>query len=100
LWWVFIDLTPRSLYRGVIPPLLGVTPIFAVSFWAYDASKKLLFAATPKRESSSLSTSELALAGFLSAVPTTLVTAPVERAKVLLQVRFCLCSAPTWRIYS
>ncbi|TEB38992.1 mitochondrial carrier, partial [Coprinellus micaceus] len=76
-----------GLYRGVIPPLLGVTPIFAVSFWAYDASKKLLFAATPKRESSSLSTSELALAGFLSAVPTTLVTAPVERAKVLLQVQ-------------
>lgn len=29
---------------------------------------------------------ELATAGFLSAVPTTLVTAPVERAKVLLQV--------------
>ena len=23
----------RSLYRGVVPPLLGVTPIFAVSFW-------------------------------------------------------------------
>ena len=22
-----------SLYRGVVPPLLGVTPIFAVSFW-------------------------------------------------------------------
>jgi solute carrier family 25 carnitine/acylcarnitine transporter 20/29 len=34
-----------------------------------------------------LSIPELALAGFLSAVPTTLVTAPVERAKVLLQVR-------------
>jgi hypothetical protein len=33
-----------------------------------------------------LSIPELAVAGFLSAVPTTLVTAPVERAKVLLQV--------------
>jgi solute carrier family 25 carnitine/acylcarnitine transporter 20/29 len=33
-----------------------------------------------------LSTVELATAGFLSAVPTTLITAPVERAKVLLQV--------------
>jgi len=21
------------LYRGIVPPLLGVTPIFAVSFW-------------------------------------------------------------------
>lgn len=25
--------TIYSLYRGVVPPLLGVTPIFAVSFW-------------------------------------------------------------------
>ncbi|RDB28802.1 Mitochondrial carnitine/acylcarnitine carrier protein [Hypsizygus marmoreus] len=76
-----------GLYRGMVPPLLGVTPIFAVSFWAYDTSKALIFAVTPNRTSESLSTVELAAAGFLSAVPTTLVTAPVERAKVLLQVQ-------------
>jgi len=76
-----------GLYRGMTPPLLGVTPIFAVSFWAYDASKKLIFALTPNRTSERLSTVELATAGFLSAVPTTLVTAPVERAKVMLQVQ-------------
>ncbi|CCM05191.1 uncharacterized protein FIBRA_07400 [Fibroporia radiculosa] len=70
---------PTGLYRGVVPPLLGVTPIFAMSFWA------LIFAATPNRASKELSIPELATAGFLSAVPTTLVTAPVERAKVLLQ---------------
>jgi len=76
-----------GLYRGMVPPLLGVTPIFAVSFWAYDTSKKLIFAVTPDRTSESLSLAELATAGFLSAVPTTLITAPVERAKVLLQVQ-------------
>jgi len=76
-----------GLFRGIVPPLLGVTPIFAVSFWAYDASKKLIFAVTPNRTSETLSTAELAAAGFLSAVPTTAVTAPVERAKVLLQVQ-------------
>ncbi|GJJ09931.1 hypothetical protein Clacol_004155 [Clathrus columnatus] len=76
-----------GLYRGVVPPLLGVTPIFAISFWAYDFSKNLIFAFTPNRTSTSLSIGELATAGFLSAVPTTLVTAPVERAKVLLQVQ-------------
>ncbi|KAI5825587.1 mitochondrial carrier [Schizophyllum commune Tattone D] len=76
-----------GLYRGVVPPLLGVTPIFAVSFWAYDASKKVVFALTPNRTSESLTTAELATAGFLSAIPTTLITAPVERAKVLLQVQ-------------
>ena len=42
---------------------------------------------TQNRSSQTLSIPELALAGFLSAVPSTLVTAPVERAKVLLQVR-------------
>lgn len=26
---------PHRLYRGMVPPLLGVTPIFAVSFWVY-----------------------------------------------------------------
>jgi len=76
-----------GLYRGIVPPILGVTPIFAVSFWAYDAGKQLIFSLTPGRKSESLSTSELAAAGFLSAVPATLVTAPVERAKVLLQVQ-------------
>ncbi|KII93784.1 hypothetical protein PLICRDRAFT_101968 [Plicaturopsis crispa FD-325 SS-3] len=76
-----------GLYRGMVPPLLGITPIFAVSFWAYDASKKLIFAVTPKRKSETLSIPELAAAGFLSAVPTTAITAPVERAKVLLQVQ-------------
>jgi len=77
----------KGLYRGMVPPLLGVTPIFAISFWAYDASKKLIFVVTTNRATESLSIPELAVAGFLSAVPTTLVTAPVERAKVLLQVQ-------------
>ncbi|KAL4070810.1 hypothetical protein J3A83DRAFT_4358899 [Scleroderma citrinum] len=76
-----------GMYRGIVPPLLGVTPIFAVSFWAYDASKKLILALTPNRLSDKLSTAELATAGFLSAVPTTLVAGPVERAKVVLQVQ-------------
>ncbi|KAJ6519671.1 hypothetical protein C8R45DRAFT_754452, partial [Mycena sanguinolenta] len=77
----------HRLYRGMLPPLLGITPIFAISFWAYGASKQLILSMKPNRTSDVLSTSELAAAGFLSAVPTTLVTAPVERAKVLLQVQ-------------
>ncbi|KAF5374789.1 hypothetical protein D9758_000435 [Tetrapyrgos nigripes] len=90
-----IDVVKRALakdgitgmYRGMVPPLLGVTPIFAVSFWAYDASKRLILTLTPNRKTETLSTPELAAAGFLSAIPTTAVTAPVERAKVLLQVQ-------------
>lgn len=52
---------------------------------AYDTSKSLIYTLTPNRTSKELSTVELATAGFLSAIPTTAVTAPVERAKVLLQ---------------
>ena len=55
---------------------------------AYDASKRLIGTFTPGRRDSTLSTGELAAAGFLSAFPTTLITAPVERAKVLLQVSY------------
>lgn len=50
-------------------------------------SKLLILAATPNRKDSALSTSEIATAGAMSAIPTTLVAAPVERAKVLLQVQ-------------
>lgn len=53
---------------------------------AYDTAKTLIYAVTPNRTSKELTISEYAAAGFLSAIPSTLVTAPVERAKVLLQV--------------
>lgn len=82
----------RGFYRGVVPPLLGVTPIFAVSFWGYDVGKRLVaWGNSPAPEiagaavARSLTTGQLALAGFLSAIPTTLVTAPTERVKVVLQ---------------
>lgn len=71
----------RGFYKGVVPPLLGVTPIFAVSFWGYDVGKKLVGGGS----TAALSTSQMATAGFISAIPTTLVTAPTERIKVVLQ---------------
>jgi len=78
----------KGMYRGMGPPLVGVTPIFAISFWSYDMGKKLVYAATPQRTDKSLSVGELAFAGFFSAIPTTLVAGPAERVKVLLQVSF------------
>lgn len=77
----------KGLYRGMLPPLLGVTPIFAVSFWGYDLGKNLVYSFTPDRVVPALSTPEVTAAGFFSAIPATLITAPVERAKVLLQVQ-------------
>jgi solute carrier family 25 carnitine/acylcarnitine transporter 20/29 len=57
----------------------------------------LILTLTPKRTSEKLSTAELAAAGFMSAVPTTLITAPVERAKVLLQVQGQGGSGPQYK---
>jgi solute carrier family 25 carnitine/acylcarnitine transporter 20/29 len=77
-------------------PLVGVTPIFALSFWSYDLGKKLATSFLPPATPTATATGEiskeltlpqLAFAGFFSAIPTTLVTGPAERVKVLLQVR-------------
>lgn len=75
------------MYRGMGPPLIGVTPIFALSFWSYDMGKKLVYTMTPSRTDPKLSIPELAFAGFFSAIPTTLVAGPAERVKVLLQLQ-------------
>jgi len=48
--------------------------------------KRLVYMGTSGRTSQALSIPELAFAGAYSAVPATLVTAPAERIKVLLQV--------------
>ena len=74
----------RGFYKGVIPPLLGVTPIFAVSFWGYDVGKKLVTYNSDAPDAP-LTINQMAAAGFISAIPTTLVTAPTERVKVVLQ---------------
>ncbi|CCH58986.1 hypothetical protein TBLA_0B01430 [Henningerozyma blattae CBS 6284] len=74
----------RGFYKGVVPPLLGVTPIFAVSFWGYDMGKTIVKSLGESTDT--LTTNQLATAGFISAIPTTLVTAPTERVKVMLQI--------------
>lgn len=52
----------------------------------YDLGKRIVYSLTPDRKSQHLTIPELAMAGAFSAVPATLVAAPAERVKVLLQV--------------
>ncbi|KAK9472240.1 mitochondrial carrier domain-containing protein [Dipodascopsis tothii] len=75
-----------GVYRGVTPPLLGVTPMFALSFWGYDLGKRIVsqMSTGPHGE---LSIAQISAAGFFSAVPMTVVSAPFERIKVLLQLQ-------------
>lgn len=75
-----------GLYRGVLPPLIGVTPMFAVSFWGYDVGKKLVGGFTGKT-ADQFTIKDISTAGFISAIPTTLVAAPFERVKVMMQIQ-------------
>ncbi|KAI9867608.1 MAG: carnitine transporter [Trichoglossum hirsutum] len=76
----------RGLYAGVSAPLVGVTPMFAVSFWGYDTGKSLVrrFGTV---ENNQFTVAQISAAGFFSAIPMTLITAPFERVKVLLQIQ-------------
>ncbi|KAG4304179.1 hypothetical protein PORY_002360 [Pneumocystis oryctolagi] len=74
-----------GLYQGFIPPLLGTIPIISVTFCGYDFSKFLI--RNISGVSSELTTQHIVLAGFLSAIPATVVTAPFERIKIILQIQ-------------
>ncbi|KAF1357939.1 mitochondrial carrier [Lizonia empirigonia] len=76
----------RGLYAGVSAPLVGVTPMFAVSFWGYDLGKQLVTSVSTV-ENGQFSVAQVSAAGFFSAIPQTLITAPFERVKVLLQIQ-------------
>jgi solute carrier family 25 (mitochondrial carnitine/acylcarnitine transporter), member 20/29 len=78
----FVESGVRGLYRGVSAPLIAVTPIFALSFWGYDMGQRLVTYGTGHE---TLSMAEKCVAGGLSGIPTTLLMAPSERVKVLMQ---------------
>jgi solute carrier family 25 carnitine/acylcarnitine transporter 20/29 len=80
----------RGLYAGVSAPLVGVTPMFAVSFWGYDLGKSLVssLSTVPVHNNTpQYSIAQISAAGAFSALPMTLITAPFERVKVLLQIQ-------------
>ncbi|KAE8354022.1 mitochondrial carrier domain-containing protein [Aspergillus coremiiformis] len=80
----------RGLYAGVSAPLVGVTPMFAVSFWGYDVGKTLVGRFSEVRVENNTpqyTIGQISAAGFFSAIPMTLITAPFERVKVLLQIQ-------------
>ncbi|KAI9725154.1 MAG: carnitine transporter [Chrysothrix sp. TS-e1954] len=76
----------RGLYAGVSAPLVGVTPMFAVSFWGYDLGKRVVSNVSTVTDNQ-FTVGQVAGAGAFSAVPMTIITAPFERVKVLLQIQ-------------
>lgn len=87
-----------GIYRGVSAPLVATSPMFAVSFWGYDIGKRIVKSIDGDRNATRTSTAaadgsyqftipQLCAAGAISALPTTLIMAPSERLKCLLQVQ-------------
>jgi solute carrier family 25 carnitine/acylcarnitine transporter 20/29 len=92
----------RGLYRGVSAPLVAVSPMYAVQFWGYDMGKRLVRtwdnhfhphnhhhhkSNSNSSTQSFFTTTQLCIAGGISAIPTTAIMAPSERIKCLLQVQ-------------
>jgi solute carrier family 25 carnitine/acylcarnitine transporter 20/29 len=77
----------RGLYKGVSAPLLGVTPIFAVCFWGYEVGLQLFDSVTTSttKNPENKDITRIMVAGGFSALPTTLIMAPAERIKVIMQ---------------
>jgi solute carrier family 25 carnitine/acylcarnitine transporter 20/29 len=73
-----------GLYKGMGAPLVGVTPMFAICFFGYGIGKKLQ---TPTGEHGQYTLAQLFAAGMLSGVFTTVIMAPGERIKCLLQIQ-------------
>ncbi|XP_072402555.1 congested-like trachea protein [Diabrotica undecimpunctata] len=73
----------RGLYKGMGAPLVGVAPIFAISFMGYGVGKKVFGPSDGGR----LTYTEMGLAGAFSGIFTTLIMAPGERIKCLLQIQ-------------
>lgn len=64
-------------------PLSGVAPIFAISFFGYSVGKKLQQSVPDEK----LTTAQLFYAGAFSGIFTTVIMAPGERIKCLLQIQ-------------
>ncbi|KAF7250058.1 Mitochondrial carnitine/acylcarnitine carrier protein [Varanus komodoensis] len=71
----------RGLYKGMAAPIVGVTPMFAVCFFGFGLGKKL----QQRTPDDVLTYPQLFAAGMLSGVFTTVIMAPGERIKCLLQ---------------
>ncbi|CAM9648973.1 unnamed protein product, partial [Phaeothamnion confervicola] len=77
----------RGFYRGVSAPLVASTPIFATCFWGYDLGLKIMRRTHSAGPEYKFTMADQCAAGAISAVPTTVIMAPVERVKCLLQIQ-------------
>jgi len=75
---------PFSLYRGMLAPLVGVTPMYMVCFLGYGVGKQIF---TTEKSYKELELVNIGLAGATSGIFTTPILTPLERIKCILQVQ-------------
>ncbi|CAI8006704.1 Mitochondrial carnitine/acylcarnitine carrier protein [Geodia barretti] len=73
----------RGLYRGMLAPLIGVTPMYSICFFGYGVGKQL----QTKSPNQELSLLQHFNAGMVAGVMTTVIMAPGERIKCLMQIQ-------------
>jgi len=83
----------RGLYKGMGAPLVGVAPIFALSFMGFGIGKKMQLQSPDDK----LSAAQLCVAGGFSGILTTVIMAPGERIKCLLQVQQAATGPPKYK---
>ncbi|CAM4683652.1 unnamed protein product [Leuciscus chuanchicus] len=76
-----------GLYKGMGAPLAGVTPMMALNFFGFGLGKELL----QRDPTVPITYTQICLAGMLAGVFTTVIVAPGERIKCLLQTQSSAC---------
>ncbi|XP_016109939.1 mitochondrial carnitine/acylcarnitine carrier protein isoform X2 [Sinocyclocheilus grahami] len=72
-----------GLYKGMGVPLAGVTPMMALNFFGFGLGKEFL----QSDRTIPITNTQIYLAGMLAGVFTTVIVAPGERIKCLLQIQ-------------
>ena len=75
-----------ALWKGLLPPVVASTPMYALCFFGYGVGKKL-FCDKDAFEEGNFKLGQIGMAGAFSAVFTTPVMAPQERLKCVLQTQ-------------
>lgn len=72
-----------GLYRGMMAPIIGVTPMYALCFFGYGIGQKIF---CNEDSMKNLELGRIAAAGAISGLFTTPILAPGERLKCVMQV--------------
>eukprot|EP00999_Lentomonas_sp_LEN2_P002687 NODE_561_length_1366_cov_89.420500_g525_i0.p1 GENE.NODE_561_length_1366_cov_89.420500_g525_i0~~NODE_561_length_1366_cov_89.420500_g525_i0.p1 ORF type:complete len:288 (-),score=31.43 NODE_561_length_1366_cov_89.420500_g525_i0:293-1156(-) len=76
-----------GLYKGMLLPLVGVMPTFALYFWGYGVGQNFIRVMSGHKQEREMTLVELGIAGGFSGIFTTVITAPGERVKCILQTQ-------------